>query len=239
MKQKLSIFTSFIFTFFIASSCVFSGPSIRGNGKVEKQNRTVGNFEKINVSRGMNVYISQGEFKKIAVQADENLLDIIETYVEDDVLYIKAKENIRSAKSKKVFVSVPQLSEIKSSSGSNVFSENVLKSEKLKLSSSSGSNIKIKVKTVNLYVSTSSGSNAKLEGIAENFSGDASSGSNIKAKELKSEKCSCTVSSGANIWISTKASLKANASSGGNIFYYGNPKTTDINKSSGGNVINK
>jgi hypothetical protein len=78
-----------------------------------------------------------------------------------------------------------------------------------------------------------------LEGKASSFLGKASAGSNLKAEGLISKKCQVKTSSGANIWISVKNNLTAQASSGGNIFYYGNPETTDVEKSSGGNVIKK
>jgi hypothetical protein len=135
-----------------------------------------------------------------------------------------------------VYVTTPDISLIKSSSGSNVYSETVLKSEHLDISSSSGSNIKLLISAGSVDASSSSGSNIRLEGKADNFDGDASSGSNIKARELKSKSCKVEASSAANIWISVKENLKAHASSGGNIFYKGSLSNAEIKKSSGGNV---
>jgi hypothetical protein len=203
---------------------------------VKTENRKTGDFDEIKVSRGMNVYITQGDETKVVVKADENLLDIIETKVEDGALIIRATENIRKATVKKVYVTTPDINLIKTSSGSNVYAETVLKSENLDVSSSSGSNMKLKVKAQKLSASSSSGSNIRLEGMVKSFDGKASSGSNIKAGELNSVKCKTDVSSGANIWISVKDKLEAHASSGGNIFYKGNPDITDIEKSSGVNV---
>ncbi|MBK6281967.1 MAG: DUF2807 domain-containing protein [Draconibacterium sp.] len=101
MKQKLPISALFVTFLFAFSSCVFMGPSIKGNGNVVEQTREPGNFDKIDVSRGMNVYITQGETRKVVVKADENLLEAIETKNEGDVLVIKATQNIRNATSKK------------------------------------------------------------------------------------------------------------------------------------------
>jgi hypothetical protein len=88
-------------------------------------------------------------------------------------------------------------------------------------------------------VSVSSGANIKLEGTANLFSGKATSGSNLKAEDLISKNCTAKVSSGANVWISAKDNFDGHASSGGNIFYYGDPESPDIEKSSGGNVIKR
>lgn len=237
MKQKLPILTSFILALFIFSSCVFSGPTLKGNGNVTEETRNTGDFTEIKVSRGMNVYISQGEKTKVVVKADENLHDAIETETEGDALNITVNRIIRNATSLKVFVTTPNIEAIKTSSGSNVFSETVLESKNLKLSSSAGSNLKLEINAGYTDVKASSGSNIKLNGKTESFSGKASAGSNIKAEGLYSKKCEAQASSGANIWITANGNFTGRASSGGNVYYYGNPETSDIEKSSGGNVI--
>lgn len=239
MKRTIQIFSSLFFSLMILTSCIFMEPSLKGNGNVVEETRKTGSFDEIKVSRGMNVYISQGDETKVLVKADENLLDVIETRLEGNTLKITSKQNIRKATTKKVFVTTPNISSIKSSAGSNVYSETVLRTRNLSLSGSSGSNMKLNVSSEKMVVTVSSGSNIKLDGTTGSFSGKASSGSNLKAEELNSKDCSANVSSGANIWIGTKNNFEGEASSGGNIYYYGNPEFTDIKKSSGGNVIKK
>ena len=109
----------------------------------------------------------------------------------------------------------------------------------MEVSSSAGSNIKLEVKVEEINVSASAGSNIKLEGTAKSFTGKATSGSNIKAEGLSTADCIAKTSSGANLWITANNNFEGHSSSGGNIFYYGNPESTDINKSSGGNIIKK
>jgi hypothetical protein len=239
MKTKSSIFTSFYFLSVLFTSCIYSGPSIRGNGNVTKETRNVDEFDEIEVSRGMNVYISQGEIAKVEVNSDENLLDAIETVVIGDVLEIRSIKNIRSATTKKVFVTVPKISSVKTSSGSNVYSETQFDTKNIEFSSSSGSNLKFEVNAEKISASTSSGSNITLTGKTGAFSGKASSGSNIFAEELTAKNCDAKASSGSNIRITVKDNFNGIASSGGNVFYFGEPGTTDIEKSSGGNVIKK
>ena len=237
MKERILLLTNLVLSLFIFNSCIFTGPSLKGNGNVVEENRTVSDFEEIKVSRGMNVYLSQGDFTKVVVRADENLLDAIETRREGDALVITASRNIRKARDLKVFVTVPHISLVKTSSGSNVYSETVIRSKDLELSGSAGSNIKLEIEAGSLEVSLTAGSNADLQGEAEEFFGKASAGSNLKARGLSAGKCKVKTNSGANIWITVTSDLEAHASSGGNIFYNGEPEFTDIEKNSGGNVI--
>jgi hypothetical protein len=221
------------------SSCIFMGPSVKGNGNVVEESRETPPFEKVIVTRGMNVYLSMGQKTGVVVKADENLLDAIETKVEDNTLKVTANKNIRNATSNKVYVTVERITGIKSTAGSNIFTETVIETGDLEISSSAGSNIKAELKSGIIEVNASSGSNIMLEGEAERVNGKASSGANIKAEELTVENCFVHVSSGANIWIKATAVFDGSASSGGNIFYYGNPPTINTETSSGGNVIKK
>ena len=239
MKQKILALASLFLIVAFSSSCIFIGPSIKGNGKVVEEKRKAGKFDEIKVSRGMNVYISQGDETKIVVKADENLLDLIETEVEGRVLKVTTNQNIRRATSKKVFITVPKLESIRSAAGSNVFSETVIECENMEVHSSAGSNIKLELTAKDLNVSASAGSNIKLEGTAKSFIVKASAGANIKAEGLKTNDCEVRVSSGSNIWITVKGDFEAHASSGGNIFYYGNPDHLNVENSSGGNIIKK
>ena len=235
MKQFV-VFLSGIILSLAASSCLFQS-TVKGNGDVTTEERGIEDFDALNVSRGMNVYVSIGNDYKVVVEADENLHKSIVTELHGEELHIKAIDNIRKATSKKVFVTLPRLISAKSSSGSNVFSENTLNVNDLDLAVSSGANLTFSLDADDVKAKSSSGSNIFLEGNANSINAKASSGSNIKAGDLKAKSAQANVSSGANIWLSTENQLKANASSGGNVFYNGNPSETEISKSSGGNVI--
>jgi len=126
---------------------------------------------------------------------------------------------------------------IKSSSGSNIFSEDSLKTGNLEIKSTAGSNVRLSLEAGELTISAAAGSNIFVDGNAKSVNMKASSGSNIKAGDLLTENCDAKVSSGANIWINVHKELNAKASSGGNLFYVGEPNPLRITKSSGGNII--
>lgn len=235
MKQFTVLLSAIILSLF-TSSCLLQS-TVKGNGNVTTEERDLEDFNALNVSRGMNVYVTMGNDYKVVVEADENLHNSIVTELHGDELQIKAIDIIRNASSLKVFVTLPQLEAAKSSSGSNVYSENVLKVNDIDLAVSSGANLTFSLQAGAVEAKASSGSNIFLEGNAISINAKASSGSNIKAGDLKAKSARANVSSGANIWLSTENELQATASSGGNVFYNGNPSGIEISKSSGGNVI--
>ncbi len=235
MKNSI-YYLSFFASIILLNSCVFS-PTIKGNGNVTEEVRDLAGFDEIKVSRGMNVYLTSGDGFKVLVRADENLLEVIETEVLGDELIVSARANIRGATAKAVYVTLPDLEKVKSTAGSNVFSEGTITANDIELSSSAGANIRFFLEANRVEANASAGANIFLDGKTKTLIAGASSGSNIKAGDLKCREAELKVSSGANLWASTSEQLMAKASSGGNIFYSGNPSSTNISKSSGGNVI--
>ena len=240
MKTKhIQLIGVFAFLTLILSSCWFLGPSVKGDGNVTEETRQVGQFDQIDVSRGMNVHITLGTPAKVVVIADNNLHEIIETKVEGSVLKVYVNENIRWAKEKKVMVTVEKLTGVSTSSGANAWSQNQIVSEDLELRASSGANLTMDVNAKYLSADCSSGANIKLSGMAKEADLETSSGANLKGEELKTENCKMKASSGGNVSATVNERLEAKASSGGNVMYYGEPKSTDVNTSSGGNIRKK
>lgn len=218
------------------SSCLFIGSSVKGDGTVVTVERELPAFSAVQVTSGMNAHFVQGDQQKVEVVADQNLHELIETSVEDNTLLVKALGNIWSSTEKKVVITCPGLNEIRTTAGSNVFSEDLLHFDSLILRASAGSNIRIELEASELEVQVSSGANIFLSGSANRLVAKTSSGANLKAEDFTTEYSDISVSSGSNVWVNTMRELTANASSGGNIFYFGTPKKINSSSSSGGNI---
>ncbi|WP_339917780.1 head GIN domain-containing protein [Yeosuana marina] len=225
---------------FLLFSCNFDmnfGIGVTGNGNVRIQDRALNeSFNAIEASHGLDVFLTQGNDESIVVEADENLLQLIKTEVKNNVLHIYAEKNIGHATSKKIMVTFKDISKISSSSGSNVVATNIITGEYLELNTSSGSDMTLTVNTTNLNCNTSSGSDLKLSGKTDKLTADASSGSDIKAADLMTQSSRVSANSGADITVNTSKELTANANSGGDITYYGNPKTVNKNGGPSGSI---
>ena len=195
-----------------------------GNGNVVTEERTVNqDFDKVRGSSGFDVYLTEGSENKIVVEADENLLEFIETEISNGKLTIGSSKNIGRSKAKKVHVTYINLSSIEASSGADVIGKSVIKSEKITLDSSSGADLEVEVFTKELYAETSSGADIQVSGKATTVYANASSGSELNAKNLNSITCSAKASSGADIIVTVQDKITAKASSGGDVRYYGDP----------------
>lgn len=208
-----------------------------GNGKVVTEEREVtADFTEVRGSAGLEVYLIQGNENKIVVEADENLLQYIETDIEGGKLHVTTSENIGNSKAKKVYVTFKELNVVEASSGADVTGNSVIKSQSLTLKSSSGADLEVEVFAQELTAKSSSGADLKISGKVSSLNADASSGSELDAKQLLVINCSAEASSGAEVTVNVQEKLETNVSSGGNINYYGNPISVNSNESHSGNV---
>jgi hypothetical protein len=217
----------------LAVSCI---AHIHGNGKVVKEERSVSDFDQISASTGIEVALIQDSFEKVVVEADENIQKILKTEVTGGKLKIYLEEGVNYAKKMKVYVTLKQLKSLEASAGSEVKSENQIKSENLKIHSSSGSDVTMEVGCTMVSLDSSSGSQMNVSGTSQSLKAACSSGANLDASKLVSENGDASASSGADMDVHVTKDFKAHASSGAGITVYGNPATRDTNSSSGGSV---
>lgn len=236
MKTPTIIIT--LFTALALSSCNFNmNFGENGNGNVVSQEREVTeDFDQVKGSAGLDVYLTQGGENKIVVEADENLLQYIETDVENGKLHLTTSRNIGNSKALKVHVTFKDLNSVEASSGADIMGKSIIKSEYLSLKSSSGAGLNLEVFSKDLTAKTSSGADMTLVGKASSLNATASSGSELDAKKLLVLNGKAKASSGAEVTVNVKQRLETHASSGGEINYYGNPVSVNQNESNSGSV---
>ena len=211
------------------------GTGVRGNGTVIRETRTATeDFTVISAAEGMDVFVTQGNDPEIIVEADENIQELIGTEIRDGELKIHAIENIGRA-TRKIYVTVPEITGLHASSGADLESRGVLDVNRIRIDASSGADIHVELSADEVNASCSSGADIQLGGTTNRFNATASSGSDIKARNLKAAICEANASSGSDIEVSVSEALNADASSGADIRYDGNPQV-NLHKSSSGSV---
>lgn len=205
----------------------------KGNGKEVTETREITEeFTEISVSEGLALYVTQADDFNIEVEADENIIDLIATDIKNGNLRVHARENIGQA-TKNIYVSLPEVTALKGSSGAQLQGENRIKSDRLEIDGSSGAQLQVELMANSLEIDASSGANLNISGDADRAEVDVSSGGNINATELRTKSCTADASSGGNVKIQVSESLAADASSGGNIGYSGDPKVQEKKSVSG------
>lgn len=239
--MKKAVFLSIVLVLSL-SSCYFDGwgTGISGNGDVVEETRDISGFTGVEVSTGIDVYLTQGDGFEVMVEADENLQDVILTELKGDRLVVRTDHvNIRSAKSKKVHVTLPELSELKISSAGDCVGQTPFQCEDLRLSISSAGDLTLEVEADRIDLDISSSGDARISGSAAIFDASLSSAGDLNAFDLVAGIVDVSVSSAGDARVHATEEITMNASSAGNIYYRGDAKVVRSNSSSAGSIVHK
>ncbi|MBT3241905.1 MAG: DUF2807 domain-containing protein [Bacteroidetes bacterium] len=211
---------------------------VKAEGPVVTKERSMNDFTSIEVSAGLDVYLTQGNGISVTVETEENLHEYVKTEVKDGTLHVYKKVSFKDSKTHKVHVTMGKIETIHASSAGDVLGENTIEAGELYLNASSAGDIKLDLKAKKVIAECSSAGDIILSGKAVVLKGTASSAGDLKAGKLEVKEAEVISSSSANITVRVSDKLRAIASSVGDITYYGNPKL-DKTVSSLGSVKKK
>jgi hypothetical protein len=204
--------------------------------------RSAKGFHAIEMSDGIDLYLSQGNEEAVAVSASSaEYRDKIRVDVVNGVLKIRYDNEDRGWKvnwgnrKMKAYVSVKTIDRLVASGGADIVIENELNVPAFSMQISGGSDFRGKVSVRQFDLSASGGSDTYISGKAENVKIDASGGSDVHAYELVTGTCSVQSSGGSDVKITANKQIDAHATGGSDIYYKG---TASVNsaKSGGGSV---
>lgn len=229
-----------LFSLLLLSGLITSASAQKTIKDANAEKRNVSGFHAIEVSGGIDLYLSQGE-EAVAVSAskDEYRAKIV-TEVKDGVLKIwfDWKSNMRidwGNHKLKAYVSVKNLDRLEGSGGSDIEIDGLIKTTKLDLEISGGSDFDGKIESDELKIQASGGSDVSISGKAARLTIDASGGSDFKGYDLVSDICNVEASGGSDVHVTVNKELSANASGGSDVFYKGSGLIRDI-KTSGSSI---
>ncbi len=203
--------------------------------------RTARGFHAIEISDGIDLYLTQGNEEAVAVSASSSeYRDKIQVEVVNGVLkiYYERQRNWGvnwGNRQLRAYVSVKTLDRLSASGGADVSIENTLNAGNLRLDLSGGSDLKGKIVAQELNVSASGGSDAHISGSANKLKIDASGGSDFHGYDLISNYCTVETSGGSDVKVTANKEINGSASGGSDVYYRGTALNT-ASKSGGSSI---
>lgn len=203
----------------------------------------VQDFSGLNVSKGIEVTVTTGDgYSILAETSRRNLLRRLDISKKGDTLYISRESGwsffmMGMTDSYHVTVTLPELTDLKVTSGAQVKAALAAPVEALDIHASSGADIDIDIAKANeLNVKVSSGANVDASGACGAAEVRVSSGSEFDAKGLTCASGDLRASSGGDIALAVYETVSGRVSSGGEIRVYGDPNILELRESSGGDM---
>ena len=228
----------------LAGTQLFAQPwkTIKGDGNIKKETRTVADFTSLSSRGPMDVKIVYGNSNSIQVEADENLLPYIETSVENGKLIIQPKKNmnLRSRSKMVVYVSMTKINMLQLSGSGNIDGNGSFTTDdQTEIMLSGSGNIHLNSDSFkDLHFAVSGSGNIVAKGGPANTVSVAVSGSgNVDCSDVAANDVEVKISGSGNARVHANKSLTANISGSGNAFYKGNATNISTKVAGSGKAI--
>lgn len=204
------------------------------------ENRPVSGFTGVSSSGNFDVFITMGSKESLKLDGDQDLINEIETKVEDGTLKIRFKNNKNMWKWNNkgkvtVYVTAKSLNNLSLSGSGDMEVKGAIKGENLDTKVSGSGNMVFTV-NVNDFMGAISGSGKITANGSAGSSEIAVSGSgDFNGKNLKTEETDIRVSGSGNVTIHADKTLNAKVSGSGNVRYGGSAEVS-ISKSGSGSI---
>ena len=203
-----------------------AGPT--GSGKTATETRALPEFQAIQIDGAMDLQIRQGAQQVVEVQADDNLLPLLETVVEGNdpaaTLHVRWKKSTYVSSRSKLLVRVmlPKLSAIGMSGSGDVQLE-AFNTPALKLALSGSGNARLKeLNTEDLVLSLSGSSDVVGTGKASRLKVSIAGSGNVQLADLQADEVRVSIAGSGDASVNAQKTLDVSVAGSGDVVYTGN-----------------
>ena len=237
MKQ-LSFLAILSVLLMINTSC----EKVIGEGPTITQNRSAGNFSSVSSSVSADVYYTESPDFKIEITAQQNILDVIETFVVNDELVVKFKNNVRVKRHESIMVNIsaPVTHGLRISGSGNLVVNDSINTTNLHLGLSGSGNISVnKIQATGLDASISgSGNITVLNGTINSEKLKISGSGNMDLINVEASSVNTATSGSGEMRVNASKTLDVTISGSGSVYYRGTP-VVNTHISGSGKVIHQ
>lgn len=203
-----------------------------------EQTRQVSNFSGVAAAGSFNVVIKTGTIESLRLEGDDELLNKIETVVENGVLKIRTKKNQENQQLNfnkvKVYVTVKELNTLSVSGSGNMRVTDPLKAAVFSTTvSGSGSLATAAISADKLNAVVSGSGSITTAGNAEEVKVVVSGSGGFDGKKFTTNVANVQVSGSGNVSIGANETLNGTLSGSGKIYYSGEASVSEIKSGSG------
>jgi hypothetical protein len=235
MKKLSVLFILSLLLVTAMSSC----RKVSGTGPVVSETRSVSGFSEIKSAFSGDIIITPSSSYSVRIEAQQNIIDVIETVLNDGILTLRVKSNtvIKPDSRVKVYISSPDIRGVIVSGSGNVQFTDALTTTDLYLKVSGSGNINIFKLTANSVDANISGSgeiNINNGSVADEMVDISGSGS-MELSNLVATNSDIKIAGSGDARVYVTGHLKVRISGSGSVYYRGTP-SIDVSISGSGKL---
>ena len=246
MKKLVYILIS---VFILACDSENAGDCFQTTGAIVQQEVSVASFSKILVNRNIELTIKEGAEQKVVIETGKNLLNDVEAVVQDGKLILTDNNTcnyVRGYGITKVYVTSPNITEIRSSTQYDVKSDGILTYPSLTILSEdfnmpdtfTNGNFYLQLNNQTLSVVFNNLSNCFISGETNNLNVTFASGlSRFEGENLVAQNVNIWHRSSNDMVLNPQQSITGKISGTGNVICVNQPPTVSVEEQYKGRLI--
>jgi hypothetical protein len=202
--------------------------TVKGDGLIRSEARAVPAFTGVGLGVPAHVEVRLGNSDSVTVEADGNLLPLIETSVNRGTLEIKTPRHDLHVDSRsiKVVVQARQIDHL-AIGGSGTIVADALRSPKLRLAVGGSGSIDVKrADCERVAVEIGGSGNANVAGSAKKLSVEIGGAGDVRAASLLADDVGVMIAGSGDATVAARNSLDVTIAGSGDIQYYGDPQVS-------------
>lgn len=207
-----------------------------GSGIITREKRAVQEFKTISVNLSGNIFFYQNENPKVEIETDDNLHNFITTKVRDSGLILDCDRSICPRKLN-IYITNPFLEGLEINSSADFFAQTPISSSQFYIQINGSSDVRIDGITTNkINTQINGGGNVSLAGASNLFISKINGSGHLKALKLLVKVAKINTNGSGDVYINVTDELRCVVNGSGNVYYYGFPKSIDVNLNGSGRI---
>jgi len=222
-----------------------SGTTVTGSGKLATETRSVSGFEAISVQGPVDVVVRQSGREAVEVQADDNVLPLIETVVEEGakgrtlVVRLRKGHSLRSHQDLSVTVDVNRLTAL-STAGSGDVRIGALKTPSLRLSIAGSSDARVEgLQADEFTISIAGSGDIQAGGSAQRVKLSIAGSGDARLAPLQADDVSVSISGSGDAEVTANKTLSVSIAGSGDVAYRGTGTVVKSSVAGSGSVTRR
>ncbi|MFY1111433.1 MAG: head GIN domain-containing protein [Methanosarcinaceae archaeon] len=207
-----------------------------GSGNVEEENRNVEPYHSVDSQVSGDIFVKQDGGSSLVIEAEDNLLPLLETSVENGVLVIRAKKCIRPLKPIKVYAGMEEVRSLSLSGSGDITGTTPIDSENLELAIIGSGDIEMEVNASSLKSQVSGSGDFLLEGDAATHEIEIDGSGDVDALGLRTEVTRVRIYGSGDAKVYTDREMDVEIAGSGSVYYWGEPEKFNTQVSGSGKI---
>ena len=209
---------------------------VKGTGEAVRKSLSVDAFHGIHLEGSMDVVLTQGATQSVEVEAQQNLIELVETKVSNGIWEITTSDGFTTNKNFIIHITVPVIDEVTVDGSGDVTSKGTFSSDAMSLAVAGSGNVTLAFNSKKADVSIAGSGDMVLSGTCADLHVAVAGSGDVDARALKAADATVDIAGSGDVTLDASQSLEASVAGSGDVNYKGHPASVKRNVMGSGEV---